>query len=140
MEVKFKKLHLDAVIPSYSTHGDAGMDIKAVSGAIYSCLNDFVEYKTGLAVEIPEGYVGLIYPRSSISKYTVLLTNSVGVIDAGFRGEICFRFMKYGSKVYCKGDRIGQIIIMPCLKIIPVEATELSETIRGTGAYGSSGK
>lgn len=90
MEVKIKKLCDNAVIPSYAKPGDAGMDMVATSRVFDKYGN--VEYGTGLAMEIPEGYVGLLFPRSSISKQDLSLANAVGVIDSGYRGEIKFKF------------------------------------------------
>lgn len=90
MEVKIKKLVKDAVIPKYAKEGDAGMDLTAV-GCYYDA-DGCIVYKTGLAIEIPEGFVGLVFPRSSISKMDVFLTNCVGVIDSGYRGEILAKF------------------------------------------------
>lgn len=157
MEVKIKKLHPDAVIPAYAKAGDAGMDLTAVSMKIDEYSN--ICYGTGLAFEIPEGYVGLVFPRSSNCKKDVILTNCVGVIDSGYRGEVSFKFKgldgcvnkMYGEegfaiknrifgKAFKVGDRIGQIIIMPYPQIEFVEVDELSETERGTGGYGSSGR
>lgn len=90
MKVKIKKLHPDAVIPAYAKTGDAGMDLTAVSMKIDEYGN--ICYGTGLAFEIPEGYVGLVFPRSSNHKKGVILTNCVGVIDSGYRGEVSFKF------------------------------------------------
>lgn len=90
MEVKIKKLHKDAVIPKYAKKGDAGLDLTAVSYEFDEYGN--VVYHTGLAFEIPEGYVGLIFPRSSICKKDLSLTNAVGVLDSGFRGEVTAKF------------------------------------------------
>src|ERR1700676_3953221 len=122
MKVKFKKLHEDAILPSYAKAGDAGLDMTTIADGLVSLSADgdpgwyYIEYKTGLAVEIPEGFVGLIFPRSSISKSSLILANSVGVCDSGYRGEICFRFkidsgLAAGGDVakYKKGDRIGQL-------------------------------
>ena len=90
MKVKIKRLHPDAVIPAYAKPGDAGMDLTAVSMKIDEYGN--ICYGTGLAFEIPEGYVGLVFPRSSNHKKGVILTNCVGVIDSGYRGEVSFKF------------------------------------------------
>src|SRR5574343_629468 len=108
MRVKIKKLREDAVIPKYAKPGDAGMDLVAV-GQTYSSERDYVEYDTGIAVEIPEGYVGLVFPRSSISNYDLILVNGVGVVDSGYRNSIRLRFKwtRGGSSVYEVGDRIG---------------------------------
>jgi dUTP pyrophosphatase len=90
MEIKIKKLHPDAVIPSYSKLGDAGQDLVCVSRHFDA--EGCVVYGTGLSFEIPEGHVGLIFPRSSNAKKDLILTNSVGVIDSGYRGEVMFKF------------------------------------------------
>src|SRR5690606_10497369 len=90
MKVKIKRLHPQAVIPSYAKPGDAGMDLTATSKSYDE--NGNVVYGTGLAFEIPEGYVGLLFPRSSNSKTDLILSNSVGVLDSGYRGEVMFKF------------------------------------------------
>lgn len=141
MKVRFKKLHADAVIPSYAKPGDAGLDLTAISKD-WDQEKQLVVFGTGLAMEIPEGYVGLIFPRSSIVKTGLMLKNCVGVIDSGYRGEVKFFFDKghRPMKNYEVGDRIGQLVIMPYPTIEPEEATELSDTARGTGGFGSTGK
>ena len=140
MEVKIKKLHKDAVIPSYALNGDAGMDLTAVS-CEWDSINEFWSCNTGLAFEMPEGYVGLLFPRSSIFKKNLTLSNSVGVLDSGYRGEVKFKFKEVYSigEAYYSGERIGQIIIMPYPKIEFKEVTELSDSERGIGGYGSTG-
>lgn len=90
MKVRIKKLHENAVIPSYSKKGDAGLDLTAVDK--YYDTDGNVVYHTGIAMEIPEGYVGLVFPRSSICTKDISLTNAVGVIDSGYRGEITMKF------------------------------------------------
>ena len=144
MVVKIKKLVENAVIPAYSKKGDAGLDLTAVS---VSFEKNYVSYKTGLAVEIPEGFVGLLFPRSSNSKTDLYLTNHVGVVDSGYRGEIMFKFRSVlcssgqyiGGKDYGVGDRVGQLVIIPYPSIEFEEVTELSITERNTGGYGSTG-
>ena len=91
MNVKIKKLHPDAVIPTYAKFGDAGLDLTAIS---VEYKDDFgvLSYNTGLSIEIPEGYVGLLFPRSSIYKKELTMCNSVGVIDSGYRGTIKVNF------------------------------------------------
>ena len=147
MKVKIKKLNESAVIPKYSKAGDAGMDLVATSKETDKYGN--IVYGTGLAFEIPKGYVGLLFPRSSISKYDMNLTNSTGVLDSGYRGEVFFKFKRPSRftndfndtcAVYNVGDRIGQIIILPYPQIEFEEVEELSETDRGTGGFGSTGK
>ena len=144
MKVRIKKLHPDAVTPSYAKPGDAGMDLTAVDITVTP---SYISYKTGLAFEIPDGFVGLLFPRSSNCKKQLLLTNSVGVLDSGYRGEVEFRYKLAGNGVlpegdldiYNVGDKIGQIIIMPYPQIEFEEVEELSETERGEGGFGSSG-
>lgn len=140
MKVKIKKLHPDAVIPTYAKAGDAGMDLTAISES-WNEDNSMVTYDTGLAIEIPKGHVGLIFPRSSVSKTTLSLVNGVGVADSGYRGSIMlkFRYVEEGM-VYDVGDRVGQLIILPYPHIEFEEVDELSETDRGEGSFGSTGK
>lgn len=139
MKVKVMKLDAGAKIPKYARHGDAGMDLYAASQT-FDDHGNYV-YGTGLAMEIPEGYVGLIFPRSSISKTAHSLRNAVGVIDSGYRGEVMLKFdiNIQNSPVYKVGDRIAQIMIMPYPQIEFEEAFELSKTVRGAGGFGSSG-
>lgn len=141
LQVAIKKLHSNAVIPSYAKPGDAGLDITATS--IISNTTFEVTYGTGLAIEIPTDHVGLLFPRSSIRKYDLQLSNSVGVVDSGYRGEIQFTFNKtqgLDSMKYRIGDRIGQLVILPYPQIQLVEEQQLSDTERGEGGFGSSGQ
>ena len=140
MQVKIKKLSPEAVIPTYAKVGDAGMDLVATSMKFDGTQ---ITYGTGLAMEIPKGFVGLIFPRSSIRKTDLSLSNSVGVIDSGYRGEIQATFKKENgldSLAYKVGDRICQIIIIPYPPIEFEEVTELNNTERGEGGFGSTGK
>lgn len=140
MKIKFKKLSPNAVTPSYAKPGDAGMDMVAISLRKDEM---YYEYGTGIAVEIPEDHVGLIFPRSSISNTKLVLANHVGVVDSGYRGEIKFRFKKLAwdnGIVYNIGDKIGQLVIMPIPYVELEETTELSSSDRGTGGFGSTGK
>ena len=162
LKVKIKKLNENAVIPTYLKNGDAGMDLVATSR--YYDENGNIVYGTGLSFEIPKGYVGLIFPRSSNAKQQLLLSNSVGVIDSGYRGEVMLKFKSSVSSFslktliklifnsetninlitnfkisYYVGERIGQMIILPYPQIEFEESEELSETERGNGGYGSTG-
>lgn len=141
MVVRFKKLNPNAVTPSYAKAGDAGLDLTAISMQIVdNTTHGYVEYGTGIAVEIPQGYVGLIYPRSSISNTGMMLSNSVGVIDSGYRGEIKFRFKWISNtSMYNLGDRIGQLVVMPYPTIQMEEVLELNTSERGAEGFGSSG-
>ena len=142
MDVRVKKLVENAVVPKYAHETDAGLDLTAVSREIDNYGN--YVYHTGLAIEIPNGYVGLLFPRSSVSKYNLSLCNCVGVVDSAYRGEIIVKFNllsnKYNTNVYNVGDRVAQLIIMPYPKINLVDSEELSDTERGTGGFGSTGK
>lgn len=165
MEIKFKKLTPDVSTPKYAKLGDAGMDLAATS-RVFDVYGN-VSYGTGLAVAIPEGYMGLLFPRSSNSKKDLTLCNSVGVIDSGYRGEIIFKFKVAASfaeysdgpsinsdyfefitlpnedfeiRLYEIGEKIGQLIIIPYPQIELLEVNELSETERGQDGFGSTGK
>ena len=167
LKVKIKKLSENAVIPTYSQEGDAGMDLVATSES-YDEFGNII-YGTGLSFEIPKGYVGLLFPRSSNANKQILLSNSVGVIDSGYRGEVSLKFKStvrvisfntlkniihnffkkkfkkvsiknYYGNAYKVGERVGQIIILPYPQILFEEVEKLSETKRGTGGYGSTGK
>ena len=131
--------YVDAVIPSYSKVGDAGLDLTVVSRREIDEYH--VEYDFGISLEIPSGFVGFIFPRSSIYKKQQVLSNSVGVIDSGYRGSI--KAVMIGNVerfMYDVGERAAQLIIMPYPMIEFEEVDELSETERGDGGYGSTGK
>lgn len=159
MQVRFQKLHEDAVLPFYGTEGAAGLDVTATSKSYDEYGN--VVYGTGIAMEIPIGYVCLIFPRSSNAKKDLILSNSVGVLDSDYRGELSFKFKPSGIAIpvyendipiqpvvqwpnsdlieYEVGDRIGQLVIIPYPKIEPEWADELSSTDRGDAGWGSTG-
>ena len=139
LKIKFKKLNPNAVTPRQGTTGAAGFDLTAVSLKVTETT---LKYDTGIAVEIPPGYVGLVFPRSSVCKTGLSLANSVGVIDSDYRGSISFVFYKPMPCIvpYLPGDRIGQLVIVPIPEVEFVEVEELSETERGSGGYGSTGK
>ena len=143
MKVRIKKLNENAVIPSYAKDGDAGMDLVATS--IISNTSTQITYGIGLALEIPKGFVGLIFPRSSVRKTRLMLSNCVGVVDSGYRGELQATFNKINNDSvsendYKVGDRIAQIMIIPHPPIEFDEVAELSDTERGEGGFGSTGK
>lgn len=167
LQVKVKKFHKGAVIPSYAKPGDAGLDLTAVSKEFDKDGN--IVYDIGLGFEIPDGYVGLLFPRSSNAKKDLILTNSVGVIDSGYRGTVMMKYKPSGvfvdfndkseedfknsfdgisfpdvkgnlkAELYAVGERVGQIIIIPRPSIELVEVDELSTSERGAGGYGSTG-
>lgn len=166
VKVKIKKVSASAILPTKAHATDAGYDLYADSTWEDEYGN--AVYGTGIAVEIPEGYVGLVFPRSSIAKQDLLLSNAVGVIDSGYRGEIMAKFkpthitanpvklwwqvnvrkkttvdlpvLSIHRREYKLGDRIAQLIIVPYPEIEFEEVDELSDSDRGTGGYGSTGK
>lgn len=162
--VKFKKLHKDAELPTYIEAGSAGLDIKCVD-CEYDVEHDAYIYHTGLAVEIPKGYVGLLFPKSGIFKKEMMLCNHVGVCDSSYRGEVkaMFKITKKryfktfldrcrsaflgqisyhkedlftSDEVYANGDKIIQLIIIPYPKINVLESEELEKTERGEKGFG----
>lgn len=137
--VYFKKLHEDAVLPTQS-HENVGLDLTTIDNGVE--YDNYIEYKFGLAAELPSYYFGLICPRSSITKYDLLLKNSLGILDYSYRGEIATRFYRteYTNNIYKKGDRIAQLIILPYPMITTQWKDELDKTDRGTGGFGSTGQ
>ena len=138
MKINIKKLSSLAVSPWKAHLTDAGFDLYATSKHYDE--NGNVVYGCGLAFEIPEGYMGLVFPRSSNAKKSLLLSNSVGVIDAGYRGEVTAKFKKlYPGEEYKIGERFAQLIILPIPSVVFNLVNELSDSERGTGGYGSTG-
>lgn len=144
MELKFKRLKDSAVLPIRGTKGSAGIDLTCTN--ITTTLNEanqlMLVYHTDLAVEIPEGYVGLLVPRSSIWKKSLCLTDSIGIIDSDFRGEIV-AIMKATTDtvpaIYKVGERFCQLVIVPIPEYTISEVENLTETERGEGGFGSTG-
>ena len=136
MIVKFKKLHEKAVLPSYAKKGDAGLDMTPVST---ETIEGNIVCSFGLAMEIPDGYMGLIFPRSSIYKFGYFLSNAVGLIDSGYRSEVKAIFKRahnYIPNFYNQGVPVCQLVIIPYPTISPTWSDELSETERGEGGFG----
>ena len=144
VRVKIKKLHQDAVIPQYQTKGAAGFDFHAIEDMEISP-RQTVLVKTGLSMEIPEGYELQVRPRSGMSlKTKIRVANAPGTVDSDYRGEICIIMENIGMLASFpyqikKGDRIAQGVICPVYQAAFIEE-ELSETERGEGGFGSSGK
>ena len=178
MNLQFKLLSENATLPTRANPADAGLDLYAATdaalviakgGVRYTVTPEgaseietgdnesfgYIEYATDVAVAIPEGFVGLIFPRSSVSKKDLSLANSVGVIDAGYRGPIGVRFRTdldettakhrvdvletKGYSFYEKGDRIAQLVVVPCLVLEPELVETLPDSVRGESGWGSSG-
>jgi len=139
MRVRFKKCADNAKTPKYASEDDACLDLFASSLLI----DDFgnLTYDTGIAFEIPKDHVGLVFPRSSVFKKTLILKNSVGVIDSGYRGTIQVKFssLRESNVIYDVGDRVAQIMIIPRPSVELEEVDELSDSTRGTGGFGSTG-
>jgi dUTP pyrophosphatase len=139
MQLKFKKLHKDAKIPSYAYKGDAGMDLYVPEVTMIK-VGERKTIPLGISMEIPEGYVGLMFDKSSLSHKHGLKTYG-NVIDSGYRGEIHVGIMNHSDKDYelKTGDKIIQMLIMPVFQVEILEVNELSESDRSKGGFGSSG-
>lgn len=156
VQVKFRRISPDAIVPTKAHASDSGFDLTAVSDPEVSD-DGYIQYRTGIALELPVGYEGQIRCRSSISKYHLILANCLGTIDSSFRGELLVRFRPVQNffdqgitqdfyagkpsdyKLYKKGDRIAQLVIVPVPQVELIEVENLSETARGTGGFGSTG-
>lgn len=143
--MRIKKLHEKAVVPHYATEGSAGLDLTVISdnNTIVIPYNSTMLCRTGLSFEIPKGYVGLIYIRSSVgTKLDLVLSNQVGVIDSDYRGEVMLplRNLGRGARVIESGTRIAQMVITPISQVDIEVVDELTETKRGDGGFGSTGK
>lgn len=143
MELRIKKLNPSAVIPSYGSASAAGADLYACEGGEVTIKSGETKLiHTGIAMEIPEGYVGLVYARSGIAvKRGLAPANKVGVIDSDYRGEIMVAIHNHSEKeqTIADAERIAQIVIAPYLTVDFVETEELDETERGAGGFGSTG-
>lgn len=146
MKVNIKKTHSNSILPKYAKPGDAGMDLYVADFEfiLNEEYGDLVGLKvnSGIAVEIPEGYVGLVFPRSGIKNTGNRLSNSVGVIDSGYRGSIqaYFDVIDRDLQLYTVGDRFAQLMIIPYPNVEFNEVDELSSSERGESGFGSSGK
>jgi dUTP pyrophosphatase len=142
MKLKIKRLTPDAILPTYAHDTDAGMDLYA-SMDIELFRHHPSLVPTGLAIEIPEGYFGLLRPRSGLATKHGIISCSSGIIDSGYRGEIHAGLMNASDEAWSfritKGMRMAQLIIVPYIKAEFEEVEELSETLRGNGGHGSTG-
>lgn len=140
IELKYKKTDDNAKVPTYAKQYDVGADMIAVS--VEKETDDQIVYNLGIALETPSNVAALLFPRSSICKYDLTLSNSVGVGDPGYRGSYKAVFNKTkgnSSRVYSVGDRVCQLVLVPFLTANFVEVNELSESDRGVGGHGSTG-
>ncbi len=144
MQVKIKKLDEKAIVPMYGTEYSAGADLYCLPGADITVMpHETTLVHTGIALEIPEGYAGFIYARSGLaSKRSLAPANKVGVIDADYRGEVMVALHNHSDKpqTVSSGERVAQLVIAPFLKAEFEIADELSDTVRGAGGFGSTGK
>ena len=143
MQVKIKKLHPDAKVPTYGSAGAACFDICVLKGGAVPFLGRSAIFETGLAFEVPEGYALMAYNRSGHGiKHGVRLSNLVGILDSDYRGQLLVRLHNDGPDTYQvqDGERVIQAMIVPVPKIEFVEVDELGETERGTGGIGSTGR
>ena len=137
IELKVKRLSPSAMVPTRAHLTDAGMDLYVHR---LNLSQGICTIHTGIAVAIPAGYVGMLFPRSSIFKKDLRMANCVGIIDSGYRGEVCLKLDMIGSDIYEVYDRCGQLIVMPYPQVTVVEVDELGVTDRNLGGFGSSGK
>ncbi len=140
MILKVKKLDPEAVLPSYAHPGDAGLDMYANETVIINP-GQSVKIKTGVSMEIPEGYVGLIWDKSGLST-NHRIKSLGGVIDSGYRGESLLGLINLGDTPYTieKGHKVVQMLIQKIERVEVVESDELTDTSRGVGGFGSTGK
>lgn len=145
VKVNFKKLDKNAHAPTYGSQFAAGADLYALTGGetVRFAPGETKMIHTGIAVEIPEGYAGLVYARSGIAtKRGLAPANKVGVIDSDYRGEVMVSLHNHSGaeQEIADGERIAQLVIAPFLTAEFCEAEELSDTVRGEGGFGSTGK
>lgn len=137
-QLKWMRVGQHGVAPRRGTPGSAGLDLTATW---HRTTRYYEEYGTGIAFEIPEGHVGLLFQRSSVRDRGLSLCNAVGVLDSDYRGEVTFSFRRFDGELFYKiGERVGQLLVVPIAVLDPVEVDELSTTQRGTGGHGSTGR
>jgi dUTP pyrophosphatase len=143
-QISVKKLDERAVLPTYGSEFAAGADLYAVADEeLVFAPGETKFVKTGLAMEIPEGYAGLIYARSGLAcKRGLAPANKVGVVDSDYRGEVMVALHNHSAveQRVAPGERIAQLVVAPFLKATFVQADELEETARGEGGFGSTGR
>lgn len=141
-QVSFLRLDRELSPPRQAHQGDAGFDLMAAAD-VQLAPGERVAVPTGLAVAIPDGFAGLVLPRSGhAARFGISLVNAPGLIDSGYRGEIRVLMINHGSDVvtFQRGDRVAQLMIVPLPEVDLVEVDDLDETARGTGGFGSSGR
>jgi dUTP pyrophosphatase len=143
MDLPVTKLHISAVIPTRAHPGDAGLDLYSIEGA-HIGPGERWSVGTGIAIEIPEGHAGLVLPRSGLAReHGISLVNGPGLIDAGYRGEVRVLLLNTDPAETVRieaGARIAQLVVTPITLAEPVEVAELSDSARGDGGFGSTGR
>lgn len=143
MELRFIKLHPEAIVPARAHEGDAGSDLHALDGLTLGP-GERGRVPTGIAVAIPPGYAGLVLPRSGLAhKHGIALTNAPGLIDSGYRGELQVLLLNTDPRASFEikpGDRIAQLMVVPFTAPAWIEVDEFDETARGENGFGSSGR
>ena len=152
IRIKIKKTSKDAVIPMRANDTDSGYDLVAIDDGVVSSDGEYIEYDTGLQIQPAQGFFTTIRPRSSITKYDLILKNSLGTIDESYTGNLKLRFAlsgrhadlngnhhTYSVKTYKKGDKIGQLVVERRIDADFDEVDSLEKTERGEGGFGSSG-
>jgi len=143
MELPISRLRADATLPSRAHDGDAGLDLYAAEAATIEP-GDRATVATGIAVEIPAGFTGLVLPRSGLAaRHGIALVNAPGLIDSGYRGEIRVLLLNTDRRdrfEVSPGDRIAQLVLTPVADVEPLEVAELATSVRGEGGFGSSGR
>ncbi|HKH14541.1 MAG TPA: dUTP diphosphatase [Solirubrobacterales bacterium] len=143
MELPISRLRADATLPTRAHDGDAGLDLYAAEAATIEP-GDRATVATGIAVEIPAGFTGLVLPRSGLAaRHGIALVNAPGLIDSGYRGEIRVLLLNTDRRdrfEVSPGDRIAQLVLTPVADVEPLEVTELATSVRGEGGFGSSGR
>ena len=143
MDLRVRRLREEATLPSRAHEGDAGLDLHAAEAATIAP-GERATVATGIALEIPAGFAGLVLPRSGLAaRHGIALVNAPGLIDCGYRGEVKVLLLntdRTEAFEISPGDRIAQLLLSPVTEAEPVEVSELEMSARGTGGFGSSGR
>ena len=141
MTLRFKKIHTDATLPSYAHASDAGMDVRSVEDVTVPAKGRVLVH-TGLVMLLPPMYEAQVRPRSGLAlKYGITVLNTPGTIDSGYRGEVGVILANFGDSDFQvkKGDKVAQIVVAPVVQAEIEEVSEIDETDRGAGGFGSTG-
>lgn len=142
MQLQVQRVHPDAVVPAYAHPGDAGLDLTSVE-AVRLPAGGRAAVRTGLAIAVPDGWVGLVHPRSGLARrHGVTVANAPGTIDAGYRGEVLVLLVNLGTDdvELAAGERVAQLVLQEVARAEVVEVEQLDDTARGSGGFGSTGR